>query len=602
MPLDSSALYEAMSPTLLAQQPASLEGDQRPGKDWQEIFFQLEQRLGALRSWRWSWWAYWAALAESILPKRYHWLITANTYNRGNPINNQIIDSTATLAMQICAAGMWTGLTSPTRPWFKLEQAVPWIDLDAQGEAWVEDTEKRLYAVLAGSNFYNTMAQAFQDVATFGTAPVIIYEDAEEVIRCYLPCAGEYYLAVGGRLAVDTLYREFTLTVRGIVGMFGLRACPQEVRSAWMLGGGSWEREFVVAHAVEPNTAMASRAGGDFRVVPGQFAFREVYWLKGIKTEADLSRRGFHEQPFFVARWSVTSNDPYGRSPGMDALGDTKQLQLETRRKAEFLEKGIRPPMVGDVTLKNEPSSILPGHMTYVNAQSGKPQFHPAFEVNPGWMGPLVQDIEQVEKRIERCFFVDLFQAITRMEGVQPRNELEITQRDLERLQTLGPFVNLWETECAEPALNRVLSILERNNALLPRPPSMRGMPLKFGFTSMMRLAQRAAETANMERFAAIMGNLSAASKAAGVPDPLRIVNLDKFAEEYGDRLSVPESILYSQEEVAEHDKARQQTLAEHQMMQATLPAVQAAKTLSETNVGGGQSALSAMIGGGGAG
>src|SRR6185437_7366080 len=102
------AYYEAMSPSLLAQQTASSTGDgPQPGKDWGPIFSALESRLGALRTWRYSWWQYWASLAEFILPRRYKWLVTANTMNRGLPINNAIVDSTATLAMQICASGMW---------------------------------------------------------------------------------------------------------------------------------------------------------------------------------------------------------------------------------------------------------------------------------------------------------------------------------------------------------------------------------------------------------------------------------------------------------------------------------------------------------------
>ncbi len=34
----------------------------------------------------------------------------------------------------------------------------------------------------------------------------------------------------------------------------------------------------------------------------------------------------------------------YGRSPAMTALGDIMQLQQETRRKAELIEKPVRPP------------------------------------------------------------------------------------------------------------------------------------------------------------------------------------------------------------------------------------------------------------------
>ena len=38
----------------------------------------------------------------------------------------------------------------------------------------------------------------------------------------------------------------------------------------------------------------------------------------------------------------------------MDCLGDNKQIQLEEFRKAEFIEKGVRPPMGADPALKNE--------------------------------------------------------------------------------------------------------------------------------------------------------------------------------------------------------------------------------------------------------
>lgn len=557
--------------------------------------------MTALRDWRFSWWAYWSRLAEYILPRRYHWLVTANTYNRGENLNQTIVDSTATLAMQVCAAGMWTGLTSPTRPWFKLGIGVPWIDPDHDMAEWLADTEERLYTVFSESNFYTIMAQAFQDVATFGTAPVVIYEDYHDVIRCYLPCAGEYYLGVGSRLSVDTFYREYTLTVLGIVEQFGLENCPPQVTKLWEQGGASWENEFVVAHAIEPNTPLSDRRSGkrEIRVVPGHFTFREVYWLKGQKTAAELSRRGFTEMPFMAARWSVVSNDAYGRSPGMDALGDTVQLQLETRRKGEFIEKLVRPPMGADPLMKNEPSSILPGHITYTSTEGGKKGFWPLFEVSPAALPPMVEDIAQVQARINKCFFVDVFMAITNMEGVQPRNELEITKRDLERLQVLGPFVELFETEFASPAIHRVLGILERRNMLRPRPKSMHGLPLKVDYVSMMKLAQRAAETASMERTFAVAGNLSSAAKAAGQPDPIRVLNLDEALRTYAGLVSFPEKALHTEAEVQQADQARAQQQQQQAALAATMPAVTAAKTLSQTDIGGGQNALQAMLSGG---
>jgi len=596
-----SAPYEDTSPTLLAAQPPTLaKDDTATGQNWNEIFAHLEARLAGLRQWRLSWWGYWASLAEYILPRRYHWLVTANTMNRGTPLNQAIVDSTATLAMQTCAAGMWSGLTPPTRPWFKLGIALPHAELDDEGKAWLEDTQERLYYILAQSNFYNTMAQAFQDVATFGTAPVIMYEDAETILRCYLPCSGEYYLAAGSRLSVDTLYREFTLTVQQIVDMFTLANCPPQVRELWVQGGASIEREFVVAHAIEPNFDLAGpkRDGDKIKVVPGSFPWREVYWLKGQKTQSELSRRGFHESPFFVARWSTVSNDPYGRSPGMDTLGDTKQLQMETRRKGEFIEKLVRPPMGGNVELKNEPSSILPGHITYTSTENGRKGFWPLFEVQPAALQPMIMDIKEIQARIERCFFVDVFMAITRMQGVQPRNELELTQRDLERLQVLGPFVNLFVTECAEPAIKRALGILQRKMLVKPMPDSMKSVPLKIELVSMMKIAQGAAQNTTITQTIAQAGLLAQSALQSGQPNPLDNYDLDQASRVIAENSHFPVVIMRSVEEVGNLRKQKQAASAAQTMTGLAPAAVDAAQTLSETNPSGG--ALGALLGAGG--
>jgi hypothetical protein len=592
------APYEQSSVSMLAAQPAVLSAtDAKPGANWDEIFSQLESRYAALRTWRFSWWTHWAEVARAILPRRYHWLITANTMSRGVTINEFIVDSTATLAMQTCAAGMWSGLTPPTRPWFKLGLGVDWIELADDAKTWLETAERMIYYVLAQSNFYNTMAQVFQDVATFGSAPMAIYEDVETVLRCYAPCAGEYYLAVGARMAVDTFVTEQNMTVEQIVGMFGLDACPTQVREMWAQGGGSIAREYVVMRIIEPNFAMARRQGerDEFRVVPGRFKYREVWWLKGIKTNAELSRRGFNEAPFVVARWNTVSNDPYGRSPGMDALGDTKQLQIETRRKGEFIEKLVRPPMGANAEMKNEPASILPGHITYTNTDGSKKGFWPLFEMSPAALSPMIEDIKEVQQRIEKAFFVDLFMAITNMEGVQPRNELELTKRDLERLQGLGPFINLFESEVAQPAVLRALGIITRRKLIPPMPASLAGLPLKVDSISMMKIAQAASANTGIAGVIAQAIQMSQGAKESGAPDPLDNIDLDEALRMMAENGQVTSKVIRSMDEVQKMRAIRAQQVAAQQQAAIAPAAVQAAQQLSQTNPN--QGALGMLLG-----
>jgi hypothetical protein len=599
----ATAPYEFMSPTLLSQQPPSPRtAEQAEARDWGRIYEHLESRLAAMRMWRYSWWTFWATLAAFFIPFRYVWLVTANRMWRGSYLNAQIINSHGLLAVRTCAAGMWTGLCSPSRPWFGLGIALPWVQVDADAKAWLKDTQERIYTVLAQSNFYTMMAHAFRDVVVFGTSVPIVYEDAEDVIRLYLPAAGEYYLANGARMTANALYTEWTMTCQQCVDMFTLENCPQIIQKAWE--NGQYETEFVICRAIEPNFPIARKGNntGKIQVLPKQFTFREIFWLKSTKTPKPCSKKGYHEIPFAPLIWASVSNDPYGRSPCMDAIGDNKQVQTEDLRKAEFIEKGVRPPMGADPALKTEPNSIMPGHTNYMSTDGGKKGFWPLFEVDHGWLPALTADIEKVEGRIDHCLYVDLFMAISRMEGVQPRNELELTKRDLERLQELGPVVTLAEG-AFDTIIQRVMAILERRRMLKPKPKSLLNVPLKFNYVSILKLAQRSAESVAMKDVFTTGGELSSASKAAGVPDPLRVLNLDKAYRRYAEINNLDPDLMFTEDEVADHDKIRAKAQQQAQQPQQLMAGVTAAKTLSETQLPGGNNALGALTqGAGGAG
>jgi hypothetical protein len=599
-----NAYYTDASPSLLARQPvAPPRIHDRSPEWWNTAFPHLEARLSSLRSWRWSWWWGWLDLAAYFRPDRARAFIVANQQARGRPLNDQIIDSTGLLAVNICAAGIWNGLLAPSRQWFGMGVEEAFGEPGPEETEWLQHATQMIYTMFSRSNFYTAAAQVCQDVVVFGTSPMIMYEDKQDGIRCYVPCAGEYFLGASSRLSNDTLYREYTYTVAQIVGFFGWKNCPAQVQQIWRQGGAGLDQEFVVVHCIEPNIAIAdtrsSNSPGVY-IVPSHFAWREVFWLKGNKTNYPLSRRGFNEQPFFTARWRVTANDPYGRGPAMDCIGDNKQFQQETLRKNEFIEKLVRPPMVAPPELKNEPASIMPGMITYSNALNGKPMFTPAFEVNAQALMPMTADIEKISGRIRDALFVTTFMAITQMAGVQPRNELELTKRDLERLQVLGPFIELFENEFAGPAIERALSIGERRGMIRPRPASLRRVPIKIKYDSIMRLAQRAAESVNLKDFATTMGVASAAAKTANAPPPARKVNWDKWATRYGHVNGLDATLFYTDDEVKEHDQARLDE-AKQQQQDAMAPkmgkvAVDAAKVLTNAPTPNG-SALDALIG-----
>ncbi|MGH8336658.1 MAG: portal protein, partial [Gammaproteobacteria bacterium] len=496
-------------------------------------------------------------------------------------------------AARTLAAGMMSGLTSPTKPWFKLGlHDLQKVDY-GPAKQWLAECERRILRVLSESNFYQSLGTLYHDNAVFGSAALLIYEDARDVIRCYNPCLGEFFFDADSRLSIGTFAREFTLNLQQLVQQFGVDNISESSAQGYRSGGATRTYEVVVQHMIEPNTPIYDGEVQLGYLVPKKFPFREVYWEINQRGDQLLQASGYNEQPFIAARWDTVSNDAYGRSPGMDAMPATKQLQIEQRRKGQGIDKIVNPPMVASVTMKNEPASTLPGAITYVSSLE-KDGFKPAYIVNPN-LADMKEDIIEVQNRVKSVFFVDLFMMISELDTV--RTATEIDARREEKLIQLGPVIERFENEVLDPIIDRVFTMMARRGLLPSAPAEIQGSPLNIQYVSMLAEAQRAASTAAIERLLALVGNM------AGVfPDSIDNIDEDEAVKYYADALSVEPAIIRSTAQVIDIRTKK----AKDQQMQAAAGAAatgaQTAQVLSQTDVGGGQNALQLMMGGGGIG
>lgn len=583
MAKENTAEYEKAGPTLLAEQPAI--PDLKVGSfdpDWDQMRGHLEARLIALRNWRQSWWTQnWSDLAEFILPRRSIWLTQStggnpspNNMTRGRPLNTAIADPTATLAVRVCASGLMSGLASPSRPWFKIIPSMKRLEIDAEARVWLDELEDRIYTIIAGSNFYNSFAQECEDLVVFGTAPTIIYEDEKDVIRLYNPAVGEYYLSTDATSRVDGLYRLFVMTVSQIVGFFGIDNCPPEIISLWNQKGAALEMERMVAHAIEPNFGIGPR--GDEGKIPGNFTWREIYWVYGSGASAPypLSKKGFVDQPFTAARWSIQSNDAYGRSPGMDVLPDVMQLQVMTRRMAEAIEKQVRPPLIGSMELKNKPTSTLPGHLTFVSEVKPGTGIRPIYEVQPD-VAAMSANIMAIERRIQGGLFNDLFLMLEQKIN-ERMTAYEVAQKLQEKLQVLGPVIESLLAESLKPKLRRIYRIMKRKGLLEDAPDSIKDVPLDIEFVSMLALAQKGAATGGIERLMQMLGSVEPV-----FPEAKDNIDVDAVIREYNELLGNPQKILVGPEVMAQKRQMVAQQAAAAQQQQGLLAASQVAKNFA---------------------
>ena len=556
-------------------------------------------RLLALRVNRYSFFVHWRELADYILPRRYKWLVTPNQMGRGSPINQHILDSTGTICARNLGSGLVSGKSSPTSLWFKMR--VGYVDSTQTSPVslWLAEVERLLYLIFQESNFYNAIGQLYFDIVVFGTGAMLIHEDFDNVINCINPCLGEYYVDVDGKYRPTVFYREFTLTVYAVVAEFGYDNCSASVKEAYDIQDGSGRsREIIVAHSIEPNSDGKGRAFG----FPEQFAFREAYWEWGGSASPQggsqsppgfLRKAGYFEQPNVTGRWDIVSNDPYGRSPGMDALGDIKQLQLETRRKAQAIDKMVNPPLVADVQLKNQPANLTPGGITFVSgySASGKPGFASVYDTKFP-VQEITQDLSEVKVRISQTFFNDVLKVASQYETRSNVTALEWDLRKSEALVMLGPALERIDHEFLKPVLNRVFAIANRAGIIPPAPPEIQGHIMEVEFVSMLAKAQSAAQAGSIERVLSIVGNI------AGVnPEVVDTIDFDYSIDKYSHLLNNDPKMIRSPEM---RDLIRQQRAEAQQQAQQAAIAEQlskGAKNLAGADVGNGN-ALEAVLGG----
>lgn len=538
-----------------------------------------------------GWLPLWRDISDYIAPDMGRWNLS--DANEGKRRDQRIINSTSRSALKILASGMFSGMTSPSRPWFKL--ATPDAALMEFGpvKSWLHQAERVMQDVFARSNLYNVLPTLYGELGGFGIGAIACMPDDDEFVRFYNFTAGSYMAATSSRQQVDTLYREFRKTARQMEQQFGRDAMSQAAQSLLSSNPDAW---IDVCHAVEPNDKRES-GRPDNRNMP----FRSVYWEKGRDSDALLRQSGFQTSPIMVPRWDVNGENVYGHGPGSVALGDTKALQLMEKRKAQMLEKLVNPPMGAPASLRGQRASILPGDITYLDMTNVGQQFAPLHEINPAAYTALRGEIEAHEERINSAFFVDLFLMISSMDDV--RTATEIAARKEEKMLMLGPVLERMNDELLDPLIDRVFNLMIEQSSprwsgllpgkpLLPPPPQeLAGMDLNVEYVSILAQAQKALGVTGIERVVSFAGNL------AGIyPDIVDKLNLDQAVDEYAGMSGVPPTIIRSDDEVGQIRKARADAAQAEAMNQQMMAGIQGAKLLSETDVSN-DNALTALVG-----
>lgn len=544
----------------------SLIAERRPFEpDWEEI-----SRLASPRQ-----------LSISKAPK----------YNRraGNTV---ISDSAGILSSRTTVNGMAVGLTSSSSPWFKL--AVRDRDMMEYGpvKEWLHTVEQVIYNFFSAIGYYDTTKMQYGDLVQQGVGATLMLEHPDYMAVNHMLELGTYWLGLDAGNRVTTLARRANPTVKRLV---------EEVRDKSRLSKAVLTAYDKGDYAIKVPTMQVIEKNEDSYGEPlsrnVMKPWRSIKWEIGQNDKHILlSEKGFDSQPFTAPRWEQYGDCAYcDSSPGFQALGELREVQLAAKRGGRALDAIVKPPMAAPANLARTGLSFDAGTVTYMEAMGVDQRPTALFTVPYQSIQSIYEKQDWLKQRLDQIYYADLFMAISQMEGVQPRNEQELMFRQEEKLTQLGPVVDRVNVEKLEYDIDRAFTICKNLGFIPPAPPELEGEPLSVDFISILARAQKAAENTIIERIARFVGFL-----AAQFPESAMKFDADQAIDEFAMNSGVSPRIIRTDELVAQmREEVAQREQAERaaQMAAPMKDAAGAAQLLSETEVTPGQTALQNMLG-----
>ena len=565
--------------TLLAQPAGNMRpADAEVRKDFWPEKRKVLQRINQLKQERLRWEDQWIDIRNYQLPFVGDFRRQGDDSYPGRRRDLHIAQGVAWASAQIFAAGIMSGLTPPSRQWFKFEFSNSELNENVQAGRVLDERQEIMQSILSQSNFYNAIHSSYFELP-YGQAPLAVLPDTRKGVRFQSQTIGTYYIDVGGDGAVNTFARRYPMKLQQVIDTFGVEALPYNERIRIEAGAVPDNTTRYVWWLVQPNA----------QAVPGKIGrlnmpYISMYWMEGCSDNEWLYVGGFEEFPVPTGRYMTNANNPYGYGPGWYALGDSKMLQVMKRDYLTAVELSVKPPLTATADVMAEGINLIPGGVTKLSGPNSvvNPLFNVALD-----MPHLAEEIIRTEDAIKRAYSADLFLMLDSITTGQ-MTAREIVERQQEKLQQLGPVVERLQEEYLTPILERTYNILDRGGVFPPIPPDIAQLvaeeDVKIVYISPLAQAQKMSGLVNIEQAISFIAQM-----AQIWPDSIKTIDPLGTVAKYMDMLGAPAKMRRPEEEVQQmiqqEQKAMQQAQQEQQAMQMAqaLPGItQAAKNATE--------------------
>lgn len=518
----------------------------------------------------------WQQIANYAIPRKGN-ILTKNTPGQLQTLN--IYDTTANDAGGIFASGCVTHICPAGDKWIRLEakgkEASPAV------KQWYDRCTDKLTDIIYDSNFYEAIHEDFNDAGHFCTSMLLVDEDKEQLVNYVAIPVGTFAIQENCRGQVDTVGREWQWSARQAEQKWGRSKLGKQQTDALTSNEPTaQDRLFTYVHFVEPRTDNGYEGGP---AAPMLRPWRSIYICE--EDQQVIEEGGYYTWPYPTSRLLRSNNEVYGRGPGTDKLPDIKMVNAMMRDYLIAVEKGVKPGWLMGDEQSADPDN-RPNGITYWDTSNiaGKPEVI----ITKADLQAAEMMIEKVQRKIEKGYYVDLFQMLmTLQEQKREKTAYEVQQMVAEQLTLFSPLFGRMTREKLNPTIERTFDIACRASAadwargqdgIMPLPPQeiRQNAGYNIVYVSKIALAIKSAEN---QSFATMMTLVEQA--AALDPSVVDVIDVQGAVRRTARNVGFPALLIRTERDVAKRGAARQQAQAA-----ATGPQQAEAATAAVKNLG----------------
>lgn len=322
----------------------------------------------------------------------------------GEFLNEFVFDSTGTFAAKNSASALlgilWPGSAKKN---IQIDPPEDMDDVTAEERFWYEEIATKRLAVMMDdpkANLALALDEYMNDQVIFGTSGVGIFWENDSLL--YRPFGVKETIVDEGKDGrVNVVQIQYNWDIQRVVETYGIDNVSEAIRTQF--NQGSTTEKFKIIVAYRPREEIELGKEGNL-AMPFQSLHFEV------TTGHILREGGFEEFPIQVARFRKLIYEKYGRSMGMDALPDIREMNALVESIIVATEKILDPPLglLNDGMLGGGIVDTSSGALNVFDVQGNVGSSPPIFPINTvGDLSAPLARITELKDSIAQHFNID---------------------------------------------------------------------------------------------------------------------------------------------------------------------------------------------------